>query len=347
MRPADPTFAQVASFPALVAAARRAARTHMRSPEVAGFMLELEPEVLRLERELLGGTYLPQPYRTFFIREPKPRTISAAAFRDRVVHHALCSTIEPVLEEVALPTSFACRKGGGVLAALMHVRRLVRRHRYVLKLDIRHFFETLDHGILKRLLARRITDPGVRELLALFIDLGAPGSPPGRGLPIGNLTSQHFANFYLGPLDRLFTKGLAIPGHARYMDDIVVFGNSREVLWNACHEADRFVQERLGLVLKPEVTRVLPVTTGVPFLGFVVFPGLVRMDPARVRRWRRKMGLLHRGVALGHLFEDQAQRSADSLVGWAAHGDTYAMRRSWVRRRVGQDRQLGGVDHPG
>jgi len=234
-----------------------------------------------------------------------------------------------------------------VLAALGYVRQMVRRHPYVLKLDIHHFVESLDHGVLKHLLARRIGDPGLRELLALFIDLGAPGSPPGRGLPIGNLTSQHFANFYLGPLDRLFIKGLGIPGHARYMDDILVFGDSHEVLWNACHEADRFVQDRLGLVLKPEVTRVLPVTTGVPFLGFVVFPGLVRMDPARVRRWRRKMGSLNRGVALGHLFEDQAQLSADSLLGWAAHGDTYAMRRSWARRRGGPGRQLSGVDHPG
>ncbi|MEB3203339.1 MAG: reverse transcriptase/maturase family protein [Candidatus Sericytochromatia bacterium] len=339
MRPSDPTFGQVASFPALVAAARKAARTHMRSAEVAGFLLDLEPEVLRLERELVDGTYQPRPYRTFFIREPKPRTISAAAFRDRVVHHALCTVLEPVLEAQASPASFACRRAGGVLAALRHVRRLTRRHPYVLRLDILHFFETLDHAVLKRLLGRRVRDPRLRELLALFIDMGAPGSPPGRGLPIGNLTSQHFANFYLGPLDRLFTKGLGLSGHARYMDDIVVFGGSRDVLWQAWHEADRFVGESLGLVLKPEVTRVLPVATGVPFLGFVVFPGVVRMDPARVRRWRRKMRHLQRGWVVGRLSEDQAQRSADSLLGWAAHGDTFGMRRSWALRRLGETRR--------
>jgi hypothetical protein len=332
-RPNDPAFGQVASFMALVAAAHRAARTHMRSAEVADFLLDLEPQVLQLERELLDGTYCPRPYRTFFIREPKPRTISAAAFRDRVVHHALCRELEPVLEATSVPTSFACRKGGGVLAALRHVRRLARRHPYVLRLDILHFFETMDHGVLKRLLARRVHDPRLRQLLALFIDLGAPGSPPGRGLPIGNLTSQHFANFYLGPLDRMFIKGLGLKAHARYMDDMLIFAESREQLWHAWQLADAFVRERLGLALKPEVTRVLPVTSGVPFLGFVVFPGLIRMDPARVRRWRRKMGRLHSGLASGHLSEEQAQRSADSLLGWAAHGDTLAMRRSWVHRR--------------
>ncbi|MEB3298867.1 MAG: RNA-directed DNA polymerase [Candidatus Sericytochromatia bacterium] len=333
-RTAEPDFARVASFPALIAAAHRAARTHMKSPEVAAFLLDLEPEVLRLERELLQGTYRPRPYRTFFIREPKPRTISAAAFRDRVVHHALCTEIEPSLEAIAAPSNFACRKGGGVLKALGHVQRLVRRHPYVLRLDILHFFETLDHQVLKRLLFRRMHDPRLRDLLSWFIDAGAPGSPAGRGLPIGNLTSQHFANFYLGPLDRLFLRGLGAAGHARYMDDVLVFGGSREELWGAAAAADMFVQARLGLALKASVTRVLPVTEGVPFLGFVVFPGLVRMDPARVRRWRRKMAVLDREIDAGHVSDATAQRRADSLVGWAAHADTFAMRRSWVGRRL-------------
>jgi len=329
----EPEFERVASFGALVAAARRAARGHRRSPDVADFLLDLEPEVLQLERELRAGSYRPRPYRTFEVRDPKPRTISAAAFRDRVVHHALCAEIEPALERGAVEWSFACRRGKGVLSALAHVQRLTRRQPYALKLDVRHFFETLSHTVLKRLLARRIRDERVRWLYGVFIDAGAPGSEPGRGLPIGNLTSQHFANFYLGPLDRLVTRGLRAGDYCRYMDDVLVLGDSKTALWDAHRRIGELVRTRLDLELKSEVTRVLPVSEGVPFLGFVVFPGTVRFDRHRARRWRSRMRSLQRALDRGDLTDEDAQRAADSLIGWARHGDTFSLRRAWVGRR--------------
>ena len=329
----EPDFERVASFGALVAAARRAARGHRSSPEVADFLFKLEPEVLQLERELRAGDYRPRPYRTFEIREPKPRTISAAAFRDRVVHHALCAELEPVLDRGAVESSFACRRGKGVLAAITHAQRLVRRNPYALKLDVRHFFETLSHDVLKRLLARRVRDERVRWLYRVFIDAGAPGSPPGRGLPIGNLTSQHFANFYLGPLDRLVTRGLRPGGYCRYMDDVLVFETSKDALWEAHRQIEGLANSRLDLELKSEVTRVVPVTEGVPFLGFVVFPGMVRFDPHRARRWRSRMRALQRTLDHDVISEEDAQRAADSLIGWARHGDTFSLRRAWVARR--------------
>lgn len=331
MRPEGPCFEQVASFEALVAAARRASRGHRRDPSVAHFLSDVEREVLQILRELRAGTYRPAPWRTFRIRDPKPRTISAAAFRDRVVHHALCSALEPVLEHDAHPASFACRRGGGVLKALRHAHALVRKAPWALKFDVRHFFETLDHRVLRRLLWRRIADPRVRALLDVFIDAGAPGSSPGKGLPIGNLTSQHFANFYLGPLDRHLARGLRVAGQARYMDDVLVFGSSKAEVW-AAHEAVAcFVHERLQLDLKHEVTRVLPVHEGVPFLGFRLWPSVVRFDAARRRRWYRKMNALQRGLDAGLLDGEDAERIASSLVGWSMHGDTLALRRAWVR----------------
>lgn len=329
----EPDFARVASFAALVAAARRAAGGHRRSPGVAEFLMELEPEVLRLERELLAGTYRPRPYRTFEVRDPKPRIISAAAFRDRVVHHALCAELEPVLERGAVERSFACRRGKGVLAAIHHAQGLARHQRYVLKLDVRHFFETLSHDVLKRLLARRVRDERLRWLYSVFIDAGAPGSEPGRGLPIGNLTSQHFANFYLGPLDRLVTRGLRARGYCRFMDDVLVFADSKATLWDWHGMIDALVRTQLDLDLKTEVTRVLPVTEGIPFLGFLIFPGTIRFDPHRSRRWRNRMRALQRGLDRGNVAEDDAQRAAASLIGWARHADTFMYRRAWVARR--------------
>lgn len=329
----EPAFSRVAEFQALVAAARSAARGHRSSRDVASFLLDLEPQVLELERELLLGLYRPRPFRTFAILDPKPRTISAAAFRDRVVHHALCAEIGPVLERGAVESSFACRRGKGVLAALRHVRRQVVRRRFALKLDVRHFFESLSHDVLRRLLRRRLRDERLAWLVDVFLNAGAPGSPPGRGLPIGNLTSQHFANFYLGPLDRLVTRGFRLGGYCRYMDDVLVFHDSKEALWEVLAAVEDLLGSRLDLELRPEVTRLLPVTEGVPFLGFAVFPGTVRLDPHRVRRWRRRMRLLARALDKRSMSEQDAQRVADSLVGWAEHGNTRALRRAWVARR--------------
>ena len=336
----EPSFSRVASFLALVRAARVAARGHRRSPEVADFLLEVEVNALALERELLAGTYRPGAYRTFCVRDPKPRVISAPPFRDRVVHHALCAELEPALERGAAPESFACRRGKGTLAAIHHARSLARRFRYWLKLDVRRFFETASHAVLRRLLFRRVSDPGLRGLVDRLLDAGAPGSPPGRGLPIGNLTSQHFANFYLGPVDRLVKRELRPGGYCRYMDDILLFGQHREPLWTAHRRIRERASYGLELELRREVTRLAPVSEGVPFLGFVVFPGTVRFDPRRVRRWWRRMDGLERGLDAGRLSEEDAARSAASLVGWAMHGDTLMLRRS--RNELAAEHGRGG-----
>ena len=338
----EPSFGRVASFPALVRAAKEAARGHRRSPEVADFLLEVEANCLALERELLERTYLPAPYRTFSIRDPKPRVISAASFRDRVVHHALCAEIEPALERGAAPVSFACRKGKGTVAALRHARGLARRFRFALKLDVRHFFQTARHDVLRRQLDRRVADPGVRWLIDRLLDAGAPGSPAGQGLPIGNLTSQHFANFYLGPVDKLVQRELRPGGYCRYMDDLLLFGQDKQVLWAAHRRIRHLAREALGLELRDEVTRLAPVTEGVPFLGFMVFPGIVRFDPRRARRWWRRMAALERELDEGRLSEDDAVGSAASLAGWAMHGDTQMLRRAQVRRRLDTETGRGG-----
>ena len=338
----EPSFARVASFPALVRAAQDASRGHRRSPEVADFLLEVEVNCLALERELLDGTYLPGPYHTFHSRDPKPRLISAAPFRDRVVHHALCAEIEPALERGAAPESFACRKGKGTLAALCHARAMSRRFRYVLKLDVRHFFQTARHNVLRRLLRRRIRNPGLTRLIDRILDAGAPGSPAGRGLPIGNLTSQHFANFYLGPVDRLAKRELRPGGYCRYMDDVLVFGQHKPPLWDAHQRVRDLMEGSLGLALRGEVTRLAPVTEGIPFLGFRIFPGTVRFDRRGRSRWLRRMGDLERALDAGRLDEDDAARSAASLVGWAMHGHTLMLRRAWVRRRLAAETGRGG-----
>lgn len=328
----QPSFERIAAFAPLLDAARRAARGKRLRSQTLRFLLDVETEVWRLVRELNDGTYRPQPFTTFEITQPKPRTISAAAFRDRVVHHALCAEIEPALERNAVDESFACRCGKGMKRALCHLKQLVRQHHYALNLDIRHFFETLSHTVLKCLLRRIVRDERVRRLAELFVDVGVPGSQPGFGVPIGNLTSQHFANFYLGPLDRHIKRGLRVPGYCRYMDDMVLVGDDKKALWAWHDSVRRFAAERLQIDLKAEVTRLVPVTEGVHFLGFVVFPSLVRFDPVRLRRFRKKCRQLAKRVDRLECSEEDAQRSACSLIGWSGHGDTLRMRQSLFAR---------------
>ena len=324
-------FEQVVSFRALCVAARRAARGKRLSMSAAAFLLDLEPEVLRLERELLDGSYRPASYRTFTIDDPKPRTISAAAFRDRVVHHALCAALEPVLERGAIEQSFACRKAKGTLAAVGCAQGFARRARRFLKLDIRKFFETADHGVLQRQLRRVVKDRRCLELADRFIDAGAPGSPPGKGLPIGNLTSQHFANFYLCPLDHFIKHELRARHYCRYMDDLLIFGDQGEVLRGLRDEIERFVGTRLLLELKEEATILAPVHAGVPYLGFRIWPDLIRLDPRRVRRFRGRFRDLSARLRAGALDDAAYSRSASSLIGWAEQADTLGLRTSFFR----------------
>lgn len=326
-------FDTVTSFSALCAAARRAAKAKPLSRETARFLLDLEPEVLRLQRELLDRTYRPGLYRTFRIRDPKPRTISAAPFRDRVVHHALCAALEPLFELQAIGDSYACRKGKGTRAAVLRVRELSRKHSYALKLDIEHFFETIDHEVLGEVFDTLIADKSVRDLALLFVRHGAPGSEPGKGLPIGNLTSQHYANLYLCGLDSEISGTPEVGGYCRYMDDILLFGDEKADLWRAHEHVERVLSDTLKLLLRSDVTRLFPVTEGIPFLGFVIWPGLIRFDPRRARRFRRRFRALEKALDAEALSEDDAARSAQSLLGWAAHGDTFRFRRSFFGER--------------
>ncbi len=299
----------------------------------ARFLVDLEPECLALERELLGGAYRPRPYLTFAIRDPKPRIISAAAFRDRVVHHALCAALEPTFEALAMPDSYACRRGKGVHAAVRRLQRLAQVYPRYLKLDVRHFFESADHAVLNAALERLGLEPRLTALARLFVDFGAPGSPPAKGLPIGNLTSQHFANFYLAPLDRFITEGLQAPGYVRYLDDLLIFGPDAQAIRRWRSAIETFARDALRLALKPEAERSGPIHAGVPALGFRIWPHLIRLDAARVRRFRRRVRALHPAALAG---DTDAAARVQSLVAWTCIADATRLRRAFFARLDGR-----------
>ncbi len=223
MKRAGGLWEKLISFENLQEAARRAALGKRNRPDVAGFLLEQETELVRLRQHLERGEYRPGPYRQFLVREPKPRVISAAPFRDRVVHHALTQILEPVFERRFSKDSFACRKGFGTHRALERAKEAAARFPYVLKCDVQKYFASIDHEILKELLARVVKCGRTLSLASVIIDGANPQEEAvhyfagddlftpyerRRGLPLGNQTSQFFANVYLNPLDQMVNREL-------------------------------------------------------------------------------------------------------------------------------------------
>ena len=183
--------------------------TNVYSGPRLAFSSELEQNLFALSNELKCESYAPGAFYQFKIRDPKPRVISAAPFRDRVVHHALCALMQPRMEAYAIYDSYACRKNKGLSAALARCQHFVKAFPYVAKIDVYHFFETANHEVLNKQLSRLFKDKRLLRLSSKFIEHGGAN---GIGLPIGNLTSQHFANLYLGALDHYLKDDLGLPG---------------------------------------------------------------------------------------------------------------------------------------
>lgn len=224
-------FASVTTFDNLLFAAEKTACGRRQTPAVARMLFNLESIVFDLQARLRDGTYVPKPHLVFWIRDPKPRRICAAQVEDRIVHHAICHVLEPIFERWMIFDTYACRKGKGTHAAIQRTQQFARQFPYVMQCDIRKYFDSVNHTILKTLLRRILKDPQVVTLLDQIIDAVPPEYPSGVGIPIGNLTSQHFANLYLGELDHFVKDQLGIKGYVRYMDDFLIFGNQKTILF--------------------------------------------------------------------------------------------------------------------
>jgi RNA-directed DNA polymerase len=336
-------FDEVVSFANLVAAARRAARGKSGSPEVALFLCDLEPAVLGLQREVASDGYCPGAYRTFIISDPKVRQITVAPFRDRVLHHAVCGVMEPYFERLFIHDSYACRRGKGTVRALARAQKMSRRHGYFLKLDVRSFFHSISHDILLALLARRFKDQRLLALVETIIRHPVPNCAEGCGMPIGNLTSQHLANFYLNALDQYVVNELRPGGYVRYMDDMVLFAEDKAQLWEWRGRVDAFLGDQLRLELKESATLLAPVRQGLPFLGRRIYPGLVRVRRESLRRslrlWRRR----RRAYSRGHLTPEDFARSEGALFSHLAQADSLRLRQRIVTDGGGEIGQTPGA----
>lgn len=331
MRRAINLFQKVTSFDALLKATERAKKACAPSPPLDAllFYVERERECLKLREVLINQSYEPGIYRTFMLFEPKPRLISAAPFVDRVVHHSLCAALAPTLENYAIFDSYACRKGKGLHKAVARCQHFSRRFTVYLKLDIHHYFESIDHQVLKNQLKHRFKEQRVLGLCEQIIDRGAPGSLAGKGLPIGNLTSQHFANYYLSFLDRFIKQDLRCKGYLRYMDDLVLFADDFATLRQFRHEIDDLLTHTLHLKLKERAERLDWVSSGVPFLGLRIYPDRIYFDQGRKRRLLAR--LRHLNLLDPQDIDDTVLAQAASLYAWADLADSTGLLSSWHR----------------
>ena len=318
-------YDQVCSFDNLLLAARKAQKGKRLRLDVARFNLDLESELLALQRELRERSYEPGRPRLFTVHESKKREICAMPYRDRVVHHALCNVIEPIFERGFIHDSYANRKGKGTHKALLRLNRFCRSARYALKCDIVKYFESVDRELLLMALARRIADPGVLWLAARILGL-RPAPPQDQGIPIGNLTSQLFANIYLDGLDHFVKEGLRCGRYLRYVDDFVLLHDDKRFLHEARAALERHLAG-LGLKLHPGKTQVFPVTQGIDWLGFKVFPAHRLLRKSNYFHFRRRLGRMRRQYVRGRLSVAGALRRVRSWIAHASWGDTGGLRR--------------------
>jgi len=341
----DALIGRIAAFDNLLAAARAALARKRGKQGPAGFQVNLEKHLLDLQHRLLDGSWRPGPYRAFTVHEPKTRMISAAPFADRVVHHALCNVVEPIFERGFIADSYANRLGKGTHRAVARYERYRDRHRHVLRCDIYRYFPAIDHAILKADLRRRIACAPTLALLDAVIDgsnaqepvaLYFPGddlfSPDSRrrGLPIGNLTSQFFANVYLDGLDHFVKEVLRAP-YVRYVDDFALFHDDAAVLADRHERIARYLEGR-RLVLHPRKTVIVPTAEAARFLGYELFSGGRRRLPdENVDRFAGRLRALRQSYRAGRVELDEVRQRVSSWIAHAAHANTWRLRHALFR----------------
>lgn len=329
MRRSRVGLAAIADWHNLAAAFWRAARGKGQREEVRRFRANLNGELARLRESLLDGSVEVGRMRSFHIRDPKHRTIHAPCFRERVLHHAVMAHVGPVLDRALVDDTYACRAGKGALAAASRAQHHLRRWPWYAQIDIRSYFASIDHAILLALLERRFKDQGLLALLARIVE--SHRAEPGRGLPIGALTSQHFANHYLAGLDRLLLEGCRVRGLVRYMDDLVWWSDDKTAVRDALAQARAYAEDRLKLTVKTPV-QIGRSHAGLLFCGYRVLPGRLLLSRRRKRRYAECRRHGENACAAGRIDARALQAGYAAALAITARADAAAWRREQLRR---------------
>lgn len=293
-------------------------------PDVLELEANREDNLLHAIEVLKDGTYQPGEYRVFKVWEPKERIIMALPFFDRVIQHMIVNFIEPIFEKRFLFHSYACRKGKGVheasktLSKWLYELEVVQGKKiYAIKGDIHHYFQSVSHDILKAEIRRYISDKALLKILDRIIDHNGI-FPPGVGIPVGNLTSQLFANVYLNKLDQFVKHELKVKYYVRYMDDFIILSEDPAELRRILAIIEEFLRRELRLELNPKTT-ILAAKNGINFVGYIHYK-----DHKKIRKdARRRLTKLLKAFETGEVEVEYFDRSIESRFGHMEHADTY------------------------
>lgn len=312
--------------------------------EVLEFTFNLEENLMEIQKELLNHSYKVGGYREFYVYEPKQRLIMALPFRDRVVQWAIYQLINPIFDNSYIFDSYGCRVGKGTHRAiqrlhywLQQVNRKEERY-YYLKLDISKYFYRVDHTILINLLRRKIKDEELLQLLMTIItydgtlfglklngDVNNPADRiSGKGMPIGNLTSQMFANLYLNELDQYCKRTLSIRYYVRYMDDVIILSNDKGKLHQYKALIEDFLNNKLDLHLNNK-TAIRPISTGVEFVGYRLWPTHVKMRKSTALKMKKRLKYVKKQYENKQLPFEKVNATVQSYMGILKHCDSYSL----------------------
>lgn len=322
-------YNQIYSFENIYSAYLKARKNKRYHHEVLSFTIDLEENLINIQEELINKTYRTGEYKHFLVYEPKERLISALPFKDRVVQHAICNIIEPIFEKSFIYDSHACRKGFGVLSGVLRTTKFLRAVSYnsdkvyCLKGDISKYFPSIDHTVLKKLIRKRIRCKDTLNLIYEIIDKAGNNC----GMPIGNLTSQLFANVYLNQLDHFVKNILRVKYYIRYMDDFVILSNDKKYLNQILVMIQIFLQKELKLILNGKTQVFLVKQRSVDFLGYRIWSTHRLLRKCNVKRAKRRFKKFQK------LYKERILNIKDiepSIMSWLGHvkwADSYRLRK--------------------
>jgi retron-type reverse transcriptase len=320
-------YATITTFENLLIAHKKARKGTKSNQENMAFGFHLEKELFRLQNELITQTYKPSGYQHFIINDSKRRKISVATFRDRVIHHALINVLNPIYEKRFYAHSYATRKNKGTHKAILQGQHYLRLNQWYYKADIAKFFDSIDHQTLLSIIQRKIKDPKVIWLIRQIV---YSGGEKGKGLPIGNLTSQFFANVYLNELDTFIKSELQVKHYIRYMDDFVLFSDDKDQLKYWRKRITTFLLETLQLKINPPHSFLNNVHHGLRFLGANIYRNTIRIKKSTLKRVLAHIKEREEEYETGKIDEPTFKAAMNSLWAFLAYFDTFQLRKKWL-----------------
>jgi len=338
-------YEKICSFENLYLAYLKARKCKRYRNEILKFSYNLEENLLKLRKELLSQSYRHGPYRTFIVNDSKKRIIKAAPFRDRVVHHALCNLIEPIFDRGFIYNTYACRKEKGTHRAIKRLEGFLRsisdrgvmlKDTYCLQCDISKYFANIDHKILTSFIKRKIKDEKALWLIEKIIKSSYEHKIFKNlfefrlsGIPIGNLTSQLFANIYLNELDQFIKHKLREKHYLRYMDDFVILYADKKHLHELKKLIQEFLQEKLKLKFHPKKANIFPVRQGIDFLGYRIFKEYKLLRKSTIKRYIKRTKSQQVKLNKKLINKKKIKQSTQSWLAYAKLGDSWRLRQKF------------------